>query len=123
MHSMISKQRDVAASGYEQTAARGDSRITMSARERERALGGFVPVVLAALDRVELNHRPYRLAKYLVQCTLARGRNFMFAPSLRFIGGPFNFSDSDVCDILTGYQKAGQLRVRGLEEIGFVNRR
>lgn len=79
----------------------------------------LVAPTLAALSRVNLNARPYRLARWLVECTLARGVNFMFAPRLDFIAGPLKFNKSEVHEILHGYKSSGQ-PVAGLVEIGFV---
>jgi hypothetical protein len=96
-------------------------------RNRGKDLKRLVPLVHAELDAADLNLRPLKLAKWLLECTLVRGRNFIYCPSLRFIGGPLNFSDKEVCEILLGYDKRENgvrtRHVAGLEEIGFVHRR
>lgn len=101
------------------------------------AMRGLAPGVLMAIDRSGLNLTARLLAKWLVQCTLLRGRNFVYAPALRFIAGPLRFSDSEISDILRGRRRQtgsglnyspppanGASRdVPGLEESGFVRRR
>lgn len=84
-----------------------------------REIKQLVAPTLAALSRVNLNARPYRLARWLVECTLARGVNFLFAPRLEFIAGPLGFTKTEVHEILHGYSSLGR-PVAGLVEIGFV---
>lgn len=62
-------------------------------------LRGLAPLMFAALERRQLNGRPLRLAKWLVKCTLMKGENWLYAPTLEFIGGPLGFNKSAVEDI------------------------
>lgn len=89
-------------------------------KHRAAECRSVVRQTFVALRASGLNHRPLKVAEWIVEGSLGQGRLWLFVRSQRQLGELCRFSDSDMHAILHGYTKPGAAHVLGLVEAGIV---
>ena len=88
--------------------------------EFDARLKKLIGPLFREIKRRDFNKRHRLLLEWLVECTLARGRCWVYASSLERLAGPLGFGRSAVHEILHGAVSPMGSPVAGLVELGCV---